>query len=169
MKDLRKNISFVPQEPFLFAGTIRENIIFGQKNIDESALVKAAKEASLYDDMAALKNGFETIVGEKGVILSGGQKQRVALARAFLHDAPILILDDPVSQVDLKTANIIIENIMKKSGEKTIIIASHRIYAVNFADEIISMEDGRIIESGTHLSLIEKNNYYTTVFRLQEI
>ncbi len=169
VRDLRKNISFVPQEPFLFAGTIKENIIFGQKNIDESVLIKAAKEASLYDDITALKNGFETIVGEKGVILSGGQRQRVAIARAFLHDAPILVLDDPVSQVDVKTANIIIKNILKKAGEKTIIIASHRIYAVSFADEIISMEDGRITESGTHLHLIEKNNYYAAVSRLQEI
>ncbi len=167
--DLRSEISFVSQEPFLFAGTIRDNILFGQKNIDEPALIKACKEASLYDNLMTLPNGFDTIVGEKGVILSGGQRQRVAIARAFLHDAPVLILDDPVSQVDVETANIIISTIRKKTAEKTIIIASHRLAAISFSDKIISLENGRIIESGSHSVLMKNNSYYATVYRLQEI
>ena len=106
---------------------------------------------------------------ERGIILSGGQKQRIALARCLLRDTPILMLDDPISQVDLETGNIIINTIMKMAGSRTIIIVSHRLSAVRFADLIISLEKGRIVESGTHSDLLQANQYYAKTFRLQEI
>ncbi|MCD4778370.1 MAG: ABC transporter ATP-binding protein/permease [Desulfobacterales bacterium] len=169
LKDLRAQISFMPQEPFLFAGTIRENILFGNKEADEKELVKAVKEASLYSTIKSFSDGFETIVGEKGVILSGGQKQRIALARALLRDSPILILDDPVSQVDMETGSAIINTIKSLAGIKTVIIVSHRLSAVQFADRIIVLDNGRIIESGMHEELMKNDRYYAKTFRLQEI
>ncbi|MEA3280713.1 MAG: ABC transporter ATP-binding protein, partial [Thermodesulfobacteriota bacterium] len=167
--DLRSLISFMPQEPFLFAGTIRENILFGNNKIKDSKLISATKKASLYDTIKLFHNGFETVIGEKGVILSGGQKQRLALARAMLKEAPVLIFDDPISQVDVETGNNIINNIRSMAGKKTIIIVSHRISAVRSADQIIALDRGRIVESGTHAELMEYDKYYAKTFRLQEI
>jgi len=108
-------------------------------------------------------------VGEKGVILSGGQKQRIALARSLLQDAGILILDDPISQVDLETGTAIINTIWKMAGQKTIIIVSHRLSAVSHADRIIALDLGRVTESGSHLQLMEADNYYAKTYHLQEI
>lgn len=167
--DLRSLISFMPQEPFLFAGTIRENILLGNNKIKDSALITATKKASLYDTIKLFHNGFETIIGEKGVILSGGQKQRIALARALLKEAPVLIFDDPISQVDVETGNDIINSIRSMAGEKTIIIVSHRLSAIRFADQIIALDRGRIVESGTHAELMEYDRYYAKTYRLQEI
>jgi len=169
VQDLRSRISFMHQEPFMFAGTIRENITFGNENTKDRKLIRAAEDASIYDDVKSFPDGFETLVGEKGVILSGGQKQRVALARTLLKDAPIMILDDPISQVDMKTGEAIIHTIRSMAGKKTIIIASHRLSALRFADQIIALERGCIIESGTHSELLALNKYYAKTFRLQEI
>ena len=166
---LRSQIAFMSQEPFLFAGTIRENITFGDMSITDEQMQKAAGDAALLDTVKRFPNGFETIVGEKGIILSGGQKQRIALARCLLQDTAILVLDDPISQVDLETGSVIINTIKQMSGNRTIIIVSHRLSAVRFADQIITLELGRIIESGTHTDLLEKNQYYAKTFRLQEI
>ncbi|MEE9496160.1 MAG: ABC transporter ATP-binding protein, partial [Desulfobacterales bacterium] len=167
--DLRSNIAYMPQEPFLFAGTIRENLTFGNPLIKETQLKMITQKAALYDTIRSFPNGFETIVGEKGVILSGGQKQRVALARCLLQEGGVLVLDDPISQVDLETGTAIIDMIKSTIAEKTIIIVSHRISAVNFADQIIALEKGRIIERGTHRQLIVNNQYYSKTFQLQEI
>ncbi len=169
VRSLRSKISFIPQEPFLFDGTIRENITFGNKRIKDPELIKAAEEACIYDTIISFSDGFETIVGEKGVILSGGQKQRIALARALLQDTSIIILDDPVSQVDLETGNAIINSIRSMAGQRTIIIVSHRLSAVRFANQIIVLENGRIIESGAHAELLANDKYYAKAFRLQEI
>jgi ATP-binding cassette subfamily B protein len=167
--DLRSNIAYMPQEPFLFAGTIRENLTFGNPLIKETQLKMIAQKAALYDTIRSFPNGFETIVGEKGVILSGGQKQRIALARCLLQESAVLVLDDPISQVDLETGTAIIDMIKSMIGEKTIIIVSHRISAVSYADQIIALEKGRIIERGTHRELIVTDHYYGKTFRLQEI
>ncbi len=167
--DLRSLISFMPQEPFLFASTIRENILFGNNKIKNSELITATKKAYLYDTIKLFHNGFETAIGEKGVILSGGQKQRIALARVMLKEAPVLIFDDPISQVDLETGNDIINSIKSLAGEKTIIIVSHRLSAVRFADQIIALDKGKIVESGTHAELMEYDKYYAKTYRLQEI
>jgi len=177
LHDLRSLVSFMPQEPFLFGGTIRGNITLNHKKTKESELIRASKESSLYETIKSFPNGFETIVGEKGVVLSGGQKQRIALARSLLKDAPILILDDPISQVDLKTGAAIIKTIRSMAGsmagslngKKTIIIVSHRLSAVRFADQIITLTNGRIMESGTHTKLMENDQYYANTFRLQKI
>ena len=167
--NLRSKIAYMPQEPFLFAGTIRENLTFGNPLIQETQLKMITQKAALYDTIRSFPHGFETIVGEKGVILSGGQKQRVALARCLLQESAVLVLDDPISQVDLETGAAIIDMIKSMIAEKTIIIVSHRISAVSFADQIMALENGRIIERGTHRELIVTNQYYAKTFQLQEI
>ncbi len=169
LSDLRSMIAFVPQEPFLFAGAIRENITFDAPDITEQALERAVKNAALQDTIQEFPRGLETVVGEKGVILSGGQKQRIALARALLRDGPVLILDDPISQVDMETGRAIIQTIQSISRDRTVIIVSHRLSALRFADRIITLRDGRITESGCHEELMKAGGYYADTFRLQEI
>lgn len=169
IRALRALIAFVPQEPFMFSGTIRENICFGAEGKNDSELIRAANEAALYDTIKSFPAGFETIVGEKGVILSGGQKQRIALARAFITNRPVLLLDDPISQVDIETGAGIINEIRKKAGRRTIIIVSHRLSAISFADRIITIEQGRITESGSHSELMENDNFYAGAYRLQAL
>jgi ATP-binding cassette subfamily B protein len=168
-RDLRSLVSFMPQEPFLFAGSIKQNILTGTGEEKSSQLKSAAEKAALYDTVKLFPGGFDTIIGEKGIILSGGQKQRIALARAFIHDRPVMIFDDPVSQVDMETGNLIIKNIKSMARRKTVIIVSHRLSAVRFADLIISLDSGKIVESGTHEQLMQNNGYYAKTFRLQEI
>lgn len=166
---LRSQISFVPQEPFLFAGTIKTNITFDDDGIDNARLEHAIHDAALSKTVAAWPRGLNTLTGEKGVILSGGQKQRVALARALLKEAPVIVLDDPVSQVDVATGEIIMQTINRLAGQKTVIIVSHRTAAVRTADIIITLDKGRIIEKGSHRSLLAENGYYARTHRLQEI
>jgi len=172
LNELRKHIAFVPQEPFLFAGTIRDNITFGRQ-VNEEKVINAVKSAALLNTIESFPDQFNTIVGEKGVILSGGQKQRIGIARAFLADAPILILDDPVSQVDAETGRLLIESFQGWKGQKTIIIVSHRISAIRFADQIIVLKEGCMVSSGSHDTLIQPlpdaDDYYAQTFRLQEI
>ncbi len=169
ISSLRSLVSIAPQEPFLFAGTVRENITFGGKGVTDVDLQRATHLAALDDTIDALPQGFDTVVGEKGVILSGGQKQRVALARALLNDAPILVLDDPVSQVDTRTAARIVNTLRTMAGEKTLIIISHRLSAVRHADQIVVMENGRIVATGNHAQLIAANGYYARAHGLQEL
>jgi ATP-binding cassette subfamily B protein len=169
LSDLRSHIAFIPQEPFLFAGTIRDNITFGNRDITDKRLEKVVKAAALFETINNFPDGYETAVGEKGIILSGGQKQRIALARCLLKEAGILILDDPISQVDLETGTAIINTIREMAGPKTIVIVSHRLSAVNYADCIIALDQGRIVESGTHRQLMESDKYYAKTFRLQQI
>jgi ATP-binding cassette subfamily B protein len=162
-------LAFVPQEPFLFAGSIRQNMTLGYPEFDDRALISTADQAAVHDTITAFPNGYDTIVGEKGIILSGGQKQRIALARALLHVARILVLDDPISQVDLDTGNRMVATFRAMAGERTILISSHRLSAIRFADTIIALENGRITERGTHRELMENNSYYARTYRLQEI
>ncbi|MFC1811444.1 ABC transporter ATP-binding protein [Thermodesulfobacteriota bacterium] len=167
--DLRSHISYVPQEPFLFSGTIRNNIILGNTKTSDLELTRAVEKASLHETIKSFPSGFDTIAGEKGVILSGGQKQRIAIARALLQEGSILILDDPISQVDMETGAEIIKTIRSMNGSRTIIIVSHRLSAVRFSDHIIVLDNGRVAESGTHEKLMGNNAYYAKTFRLQEI
>jgi ATP-binding cassette subfamily B protein len=169
LSDLRAKISFTPQEPFLFSGTIRDNITFGRDYINNSDLERAAELASLTETIKAFPKGIDTIVGERGIILSGGQKQRIALARAFLSDTPILILDDPVSQVDVETGSNIINNIRIMSAEKAVVIVSHRLSAISYADRIIVLDKGKITECGNHKELMALGGYYAKTFKMQEI
>ena len=169
VRDLRSQILFVPQEPFLFAGTIRDNITFGDHNLSEETILDATKKAALYHTIQSFPNGFDSLVGEKGVILSGGQKQRIALARALLTDAPILVLDDPISQVDTETGASIIQALRTMAGTRTVFIVSHRLSAVRFADRIVELQNGRIAASGTHTEMMATSEYYRRTYRLQEI
>lgn len=168
LSDLRSQIAYVPQEPFLFSGSVRDNLLAGGPSSGEG-MMAAAENAALRRTVEDFPNQWDTIVGEKGVILSGGQKQRVALARALIQPAPILILDDPISQVDVATGATIMNAIQKKVGTRTIIIVSHRISAVRFADTILVMDQGRIKETGSHEELIAFDNFYNRTFRLQQI
>jgi ATP-binding cassette subfamily B protein len=166
LSDLRQSIGFISQEPFLFSGSIRDNITFGEP-VTEEKIIQATKAAAIYETITGFANGFETIIGEKGVILSGGQKQRIVLARALINDPPILLLDDPIGQVDTQTAAEIIRTIRSFSKDKTIIIVSHRLSAVLYADQIIVLEDGHISESGTHDTLAALKNYYANSYAIQ--
>lgn len=169
IRALRSLVSISPQEPFLFAGTVRENITFWAREVSDADLQRATRLAALDGTIEELPRGLDTMVGEKGVILSGGQKQRVALARALLSDTPILVLDDPVSQVDARTAARIGECLRSMAGEKTLIIISHRLSAVRHADRIVVMEKGRIVTAGSHARLMAANGYYARSYRLQEL
>jgi ATP-binding cassette subfamily B multidrug efflux pump len=169
LRHLRRQVCLAPQEPFLFAGTIRDNITFGDPRVNAAALERVTHLVCLDDTIAAFPKGYDTVVGEKGVILSGGQKQRVVLARALLKDAPVLLLDDPVSQVDAATAARIIGTLRDLSGTRTLVIVSHRLSAVSFADQIMVLSQGRIQETGTHRQLMARGGYYTDIYQLQEI
>ncbi|OQY54787.1 MAG: multidrug ABC transporter permease [Desulfobacteraceae bacterium 4572_88] len=169
LRDLRSLISFMPQEPFLFAGTIGQNITFGDERISESDLIRAAEDAALYDAIQTFPKGFDTVVGEKGVVLSGGQKQRVALARSLIRETPILILDDPISQVDTETGSIIVDTLRAMKGRRTLIIVSHRLSAVRFADQIITLRQGEIEESGSPEQLMARDGYYAQTLRIQKL
>jgi ATP-binding cassette, subfamily B, multidrug efflux pump len=165
---LRAHVCFMAQEPFIFAGTVRENITFGDPSADGQRLARVLEAAALADTVAGLPHGLETRVGERGVILSGGQKQRIALARALFKPAPVMILDDPISQVDMQTGAKIAHTLRALAGRHTLVVVSHRLAAVRFADQIIVMADGRIAARGTHAALLGQGGYYARTYRLQE-
>jgi ATP-binding cassette subfamily B protein len=167
--DLRALMTLAPQEPFLFAGTVRENITFGSTLVSDAQLARVTTQAALAETVAELPKGLDTVVGEKGVILSGGQKQRVALARALLNPTPVMLFDDPVSQVDTRTAARIVDGLRAMAGQQTVVIASHRLSALRHADRIVVMESGRIVASGTHDQLMAAEGYYADTYRLQEL
>jgi len=169
LADLRRHVAYVPQEPFLFAGTVRENLLFGCPQACTARLDQVIFDAGLQETLKVFPKGLDTVVGEKGILLSGGQKQRIALARALLTDTPVLLLDDPISQVDTATGRCIVDTIKRMVGRKTLIIVSHRLAAVRFAHRIITLEKGSIVESGPHHRLIAAGGYYARVHELQEL
>ncbi|MFC5649926.1 ABC transporter ATP-binding protein [Paenibacillus solisilvae] len=168
---LRSWIGYVPQQPVLFSKTIRENIWFGSTdgNLDEERLNRALELASFRKDVVFLPDGLETLVGEKGVALSGGQKQRVSIARAVIADPEILILDDALSAVDAKTEMEILEGIRSERQGKTTLITTHRLSAVQHADWIVVLDEGRIIEEGTHEQLLKNNGWYKEQYDRQQL
>lgn len=169
LADLRRRIAYAPQEPFLFAGTVRDNLLFGCPRDCRPRLDEVIADAGLLETLASLPDGLDTVVGEKGILLSGGQKQRIALARALLIDAPVLLLDDPISQVDTSTGAHIVTAIRRLADQKTVFIVSHRLSAVRFAHWIVSMDKGRIAEAGRHRELMAGKGYYARVHALQEL
>ena len=169
LADLRSLMGYVPQDQFLFASSILENICFGNPDLPFSAVEEATQLAQVYQDIQAMPEGFDTVIGEKGVSLSGGQKQRLAMSRAMILNPDILILDDSLSAVDAKTEFAIIDNLKKTRKDKTTIITAHRLSAVVHADLILVMQDGRIIERGRHEDLLALDGWYAQTYQSQQL
>ena len=169
LKTLRTNIGYVPQDNFLFSDTLKSNIAFGVEDEDMEAITKATTAACIHENIAAFPDGYETIVGERGVTLSGGQKQRSSIARALMKDAPILILDDALSAVDTDTEEHILTNLKKNRAGKTTILIAHRISTIQNADVILVLEDGMAKEIGNHESLMKQNGIYKDMFLKQQL
>ena len=165
--DLRNKISVVPQDAFLFSDSIKNNIKFGNENATDEEVIEAAKKAVVHENIITFNDQYETILGERGITLSGGQKQRVSIARALIKNAPILLLDDCLSAVDTETEETILNNLLAYCKDKTTIIVSHRVSSAKNADQIIILEEGKIIEQGTHNQLLDKNGYYKQLYLKQ--
>lgn len=168
LEDLRAQISYVPQDVFLFSDTIKNNIRFGKANATDGEVIAAAKKACIYDEIMGFAQGLETLVGERGVTLSGGQKQRISIARAMIKDPNIVIFDDCLSAVDARTEKRILANLYDYLQDKTAIIITHRIFSLFNFDKIIVMQDGRIAEQGTHAELVAINGIYAEMFNKQK-
>ncbi len=162
--DLRNQISVVPQDAFLFSDSIKNNIKFGNEQATDEEVIAAAKKAVVHDNIMLFNDTYETVLGERGITLSGGQKQRVSIARALIKNAPILLLDDCLSAVDTETEETILNNLLEYCKDKTTLIVSHRVSSAKNADEILILEDGKIIEKGTHNQLIALNGYYKELY-----
>ena len=169
LADLRSLMGYVPQDQFLFASSILDNIRFGNPDLPFSAVEEATQLAQVYQDIQAMPEGFDTVIGEKGVSLSGGQKQRLAMSRAMILNPDILILDDSLSAVDAKTEFAIIDNLKETRKDKTTIITAHRLSAVVHADLIFVMQDGRIIERGRHEDLLALDGWYAQTYKSQQL
>ena len=165
--NLRESIAFVPQDAFLFSDSIKNNIKFGNENASDDEVIEASKKAVIHDNIINFNKQYETILGERGITLSGGQKQRVSIARAIIKDAEILLLDDCLSAVDTETEEAILNNFLEFCKDKTTIIVSHRVSSAKNADKIIILDEGKIIEQGSHNQLINQNGYYAALYLKQ--
>ena len=166
-KALRKSIGIVQQDVFLFNGTFKENILYGNLNATEEEVILAAKRANIYDYIMSLPEGFNTQIGERGVKLSGGQKQRLSIARVFLKNPPILILDEATSALDNTTEILIQDALNELAKGRTTLIVAHRLSTIKNADRILVVNGGKIIESGSHDELLKENGTYATLYNLQ--
>jgi ATP-binding cassette, subfamily B, multidrug efflux pump len=165
--DLRDSIGIVPQDAFLFSDSIKNNIKFGKENATDDEVVDAAKKAVVHDNIIGFKNQYETVLGERGITLSGGQKQRVSIARAIIKDPQILLLDDCLSAVDTETEEVILNNLLEICANKTTIIVSHRVSSAKNADKIIILQDGKILQEGSHSQLLNQEGYYKELYLKQ--
>ncbi|MBA4130869.1 MAG: ABC transporter ATP-binding protein [Hyphomicrobium sp.] len=169
LESLRRNIAFVSQDTFLFQGTIKENLVAGTQDRTMEDIVAAARSAQIHDFIAGLPEGYDTPVGEMGSRLSGGQRQRISIARAFLKDAPILLLDEPTSALDSETELALRQSLDKLSEGRTAIVIAHRLATIVGADQILVLENGRIVENGTHRDLIGRGATYARIYDLQKL
>ena len=165
--DLRNSIGVVPQDAFLFSDSIKNNIKFGNENATDAEVIEAAKKAVVHDNIKHFKNKYETILGERGITLSGGQKQRVSIARALIKNPKIILLDDCLSAVDTETEEAILNNLLDFCKDKTTIIVSHRVSSAKNADKIIIIEEGTIIQQGSHNQLVNEDGYYRALYLKQ--
>ena len=168
LRSLREQISYVPQDVFLFSDSVAKNISFGMKNGSSSQIEKAAMQASVHKDILGFGEKYETMIGERGVTLSGGQKQRISIARALIKDHGLVIFDDCLSAVDAKTENEIIGNLYEYLENRTAIIITHRIFSLFHFNKIVVIEDGQIVEQGTHEELLNLNGFYTELYNRQQ-
>lgn len=166
---LLRQISYVPQNNYLFSTSIQKNIAFSDANSDENAVISAAKKSDLHNDILQMPGGYNTLIGENGVSLSGGQKQRMSIARALLKQSKILVLDDALSAVDARTEMAILKSLRHERKGKTTLIATHRLTSVMGADLILVLKDGRIVERGTHDQLLAENGWYADMWQRQEL
>jgi ATP-binding cassette subfamily B protein len=166
---VREHIAYVPQDNFLFSDTIYNNIAFSVDAADGESVENAAKTSDVHGDITGFAGGYETVLGERGVTVSGGQKQRISIARALIKDAPILLLDDAVSAVDVKTERSILNSLKELRRDRTTILIAHRISTVEGMDKIIYLEDGAVIDVGTHPQLVERCEGYRRSVELQKI
>jgi ATP-binding cassette, subfamily B, multidrug efflux pump len=167
LENLRQAIGYVPQDAFLFSDTIKNNIKFGKKEATDKEVFQAAKNAAVHKNIVGFSNGYDTILGERGISLSGGQKQRISIARAIIKDPKILLFDDCLSAVDTETEEEILQNLHQISANKTTIIVSHRVSSAKNADKIIVLEEGKIIQQGTHTELTSQEGYYQELYNKQ--
>jgi ATP-binding cassette, subfamily B, multidrug efflux pump len=167
LRQLRTEIGAVPQDSFLFSETIKANIKFGYKEATEEQIIEAAKMADVHDNILSFPKGYDTLLGERGISLSGGQKQRVAIARALIKDAKIYIFDDCLSAVDTETEEVILEHIKRLTKNKTTIIVSHRISTIKHADRILVLDQGRVVQEGSHTKLVEEEGFYRHLYQEQ--
>lgn len=167
LNDLRNNIGIVPQDAFLFSDTIKNNIKFGNQHATDEEVIIAAKNAVVHDNIITFNKQYDTILGERGITLSGGQKQRVSIARAIIKNPAILLFDDCLSAVDTETEETILNNLFEICKDKTTIIVSHRVSSAKNADKIIILEDGKIIQQGSHNQLINQEGYYASLYLKQ--
>jgi ATP-binding cassette subfamily B protein len=168
LQDLRNQISYVPQDVFLFSDTVANNIQFGLDVKKEDGVIQAARHASVDKEILGFAQQYETIIGERGVTLSGGQKQRISIARALIRDHELVIFDDCLSAVDTKTEKEIIDNLYTFLQNKTAIIITHRIFSLFDFDRIVVLDDGKIVETGTHRELLALNGYYSYLYDQQQ-
>ena len=163
----RAHLALVPQDPVIFASTARENIRFGRPEATDAEVEAAAQAAAAHDFIMALPDGYDSPVGERGVMLSGGQKQRIAIARAILRDAPVLLLDEATSALDSESEQAVQQAVEALSADRTTIIVAHRLSTVKKADRIIVLEEGRIVAQGSHDALVAEGGLYARLARLQ--
>ena len=169
LESLRRNVGIVLQDVFVFAGTFQENIAYGVEESTEKQIIDAARVAQLHDFIANLKDGYDTVVGERGIRLSGGQRQRLAIARTILRNPPILILDDSTSSVDMKTEHELQQALTSVMEGRTTLVIAHRLSTVRAATTILVVEDGEIVQQGTHDDLIREGGYYQLIYESQLI